>query len=174
MADLYLVRGLPGAGKTTFAKKLIKELKHVEEIINDIVESDSSNEITWYEADHFFEYNNQYNYNKDEIRLAHVYCLSNAVLSLRKGNDVIVSNTFTTFDEIKKYIDYLKNDDTLFVFDIEQQFESVHNVPEETLQKMRNRYLHVNDLALELKKIKTLNSEVYSYDTIANKYTRVY
>ena len=74
-----ILRGLPGAGKTTKAKEMIQ---------ND--EAD-----IFIEADQFFEdKEGNYNYDGEKIMEAHLDCRFRAFDALSNGKTVIISNTF--------------------------------------------------------------------------------
>lgn len=129
MSKLYLIRGLPGSGKSTLAKNLL-------------------NSFTAYrfEADMYFvdDYGN-YNFDANKLRFAHEWCKEQTRKHLDKDDTVIVSNTFTTIKELKPYFEIAKEFGiTPIVIHCQNQFQNVHNVPEETLIKMKARWC--NDL----------------------------
>ncbi len=71
---LTLVRGLPGTGKSTYAKTL---------------------DAILVEADQFFiDKNDNYQYDPALIKNAHAWCQLETKRLLRAGFDVVVANTF--------------------------------------------------------------------------------
>lgn len=125
--DLILIRGVPGSGKTTLAENLMLELEHC------------GYQVFHIEADHYFEDDEgNYRFNRDELGHAHKWCRGNAERMLRTPRVVIVSNTFTTYKEIKPYMDMFNR--TPIIIEATGNYESIHGVPEETMQKMRQRY----------------------------------
>lgn len=58
------------------------------------------------------------------------------------GLDVVVSNTFTTNKEMRKYLELVEDFPNLEIKIIEMKndYGSIHNVPEEALNKMRLRW----------------------------------
>lgn len=128
--EFYIVRGVPGSGKTTFAKSICeKSIK-------------AGLEARFFEADQYF-YDSQgvYRFNRSEIGLAHNFCLENVKKALREKLDVVVvSNTSTTENEVKKYLDLAKDEGyTTYVITVENWHgnSNVHSVPEEVILKMR-------------------------------------
>ena len=125
---LYLVRGIPGAGKTTFAEELANGLG-----------------AFTFEADHYFEDDEgNYTWNPDKVHEAHAECLRAArhIMSLQRS-PLVVSNTFTREKELKPYLDLAAQWGYRVVSLIVENRhgnKSVHNVPDETLEKMRNRF----------------------------------
>jgi len=129
---LILVRGLPGSGKSTFAN---------------LIWSD----YAIYEADKFF-YDKEGNYNFDptKLREAHEWCRNQVETCMKdnQGNpqfypEIAVSNTFTQEWEMKNYFDLAeKYGYTVFSIIVENRHnnKSIHNVPDETMDKMRNRF----------------------------------
>lgn len=88
---LYLVRGLPGSGKSTFVNTLVQLL------------DDGSLYVDHFEADQYF-YNSKGEYEFDATKLgaAHLTCQRKTEEALDSGADyVFVSNTFTTEKELK-------------------------------------------------------------------------
>ena len=83
---LYIVRGVPGSGKTTLAKQLTANV---------------------FEADHYF-YDNDGNYNfiPSEIKEAHKECQQFVGYAMESGiQKIAVSNTFTQEWEMKPYFE---------------------------------------------------------------------
>lgn len=132
-AKLILIRGLPNSGKSTLAM----------DICDTYIRAD------WFEADHYFESFDEndelvYNFDASQLSNAHDWCYTEAANSLKEGNLVIVSNTFTTIKEMQPYVDLAKQ------FDAELQVitctgvigDNGHGVPASTVEKMRNRFVH--------------------------------
>lgn len=120
MTTLYIVRGLPGSGKSTYAKSL---------------------GIPHFEADMYFMRGGEYKFNPALLKRAHRWCFFNVGDLLDDGKDVVVSNTFTTHKEMEDYLDIAKefNCDVVIV-EMKTSYGSIHNVPEETLEKMKARW----------------------------------
>lgn len=122
MAILYIIRGLPGSGKSSLGEKLAPGLS--------------------FSADDWFLENGQYNYNKDELTEAHEYCRANVAVSMRNHEDVIaVCNTFTRKWEMEPYFELCtKYGYTPVEIICKGNFKNTHNVPETVLENMRNRF----------------------------------
>jgi uridine kinase len=126
MSILYLIRGLPGSGKTTLAKQMSKDM-----------------DIAHFEADMFFEIDGEYKFDPKKLGDAHAWCLRSVADELFHGYDVIVSNTFTTKKEMNDYLELTPNS---VIIECKGNYGSVHNVPEATLAKMRNRWVPNSEL----------------------------
>ena len=87
---LYLVRGIPGSGKSTFAKSLGG---------------------THFEADQFFMVDGKYKFDGSKLKEAHNWCQNIVntamILNLTAGLNkrIVVSNTFTQEWEMKPYFE---------------------------------------------------------------------
>jgi predicted kinase len=121
---LFIVRGLPGSGKTTLAKQLTANV---------------------FEADHYF-YDNDGNYNfiPSEIKEAHKECQEFVGHAMESNIEKIaVSNTFTQEWEMKPYINLAKEHGyKVFTIVVENRHggNNVHNVPEDKIEQMANRF----------------------------------
>lgn len=126
MNTLVLVRGLPGSGKTTFVANMMVE-----------------NSVE-FSADDFMYADGQ---EFDPARLAecHKKC-QNAVRTVLAENSnatVFVHNTFTQTWEMEPYFEIADETDTLvhtIVVENRHGNSSVHNVPENTMSRMRQRF----------------------------------
>ena len=121
---LYIVRGIPGSGKTTFAKQLTSNV---------------------FEADHYF-YDNDGNYNfiASEIKEAHKECQQFVGYAMESGiPKIAVSNTFTQEWELQPYYElaikygyYV----TSIIVENRHGGTNVHDCPEDIIELMRNRF----------------------------------
>ena len=129
---LFLVRGLPGSGKTSFASAIW-------------------NDYAVCEADKFF-YDKEGNYNFDGSKLkeAHTWCKNQVETRMidHQNNqqyypEIAVSNTFTQEWEME---DYFKLADKYgykvvsLIIENRHGGQNVHGVPEDKLQIMKNRF----------------------------------
>jgi predicted kinase len=124
---LVLVRGIPGSGKSTIAKMI-----------------SAGDDWLHYEADMYFvDKQGKYVWDASKIGEAHAWCKSATEQALKLENNVVVSNTFTTIKELRPYFELAKSlSITPTVITANGSFNNVHNVPAETLGKMRNRFQH--------------------------------
>lgn len=128
MKQLILIRGIPGSGKSTLAKKLFRQHNITDYAYH-------------FEADMFFETDEGYKFDSSKIKDAHAWCQKMADDHLENDAIVIVSNTFTTAWEMEPYFKISKKHGIVPVVHIAQnRFKNVHGVPEEVLQKMRDRF----------------------------------
>ena len=119
---LYAFRGLPGSGKTSFAKSL---------------------NLKFFEADQYFEKFNDTKYDFKLLKKAHQYCYQSVKEELENGRSVIVSNTMTSEEEVLEYYSLAKELNVKFVSVIlenRHNGESIHNVPISSIEKMKKRF----------------------------------
>lgn len=127
MSTLFLIRGLPGSGKSTLAQYLFFYLPDTYHL----------------EADMYFMKDGEYHFDRSKIAWAHKWCREETSRLLAKGYNVIVSNTSTTEKEVQVYQDIAKRFDAKFssiIVENRHEGENVHDVPKETLQKMKDRF----------------------------------
>ncbi len=134
---LYLIRGLPGSGKSTFAKTLQNvsnamhleaDMWHMEEVADEDGHYDGRMEYVW---------------RPERVGVAHNECQRVCRNYMEKGLSVIVSNTFTTAKELEPYLAMAVEFGyrvTSLVVENRHGGVNVHDVPQETLDKMRNRF----------------------------------
>ena len=129
MKSLYLLRGLPGAGKSTLAKKLGE---------------------AHFEADMYFtNENGQYIFNGADIKKAHEWCQNEVQLAMILNHtsglneSIVVSNTFTQEWEMEPYYKLAETYGyRVFSLLVENRHggENLHNVPEDKIEVMRKRF----------------------------------
>ena len=122
MKTLYIVRGLPGSGKSSLAKK-------VTELV--------------YSADDFFtNKKGEYNFNAKLLGKAHEWCWGKVRDAMFIGaNAVAVANTFTQAWEAEKYYQIAEEYGySVFVIECQNDFGNVHDVPKESIDAMKERW----------------------------------
>jgi len=133
MKSLYLVRGIPGCGKSTFANLIC-------------------NEYSVIEADQYFvdKQTGEYKFDGSKIKDAHAWCQNE--VEIRMGDNqvnpqyypqIAVSNTFTQEWEMKPYFDMAeKYGYKIFSIIVENRHggKNEHGVPDDKLEIMRNRF----------------------------------
>ena len=133
--NLILVRGLPGSGKSTFAQTFALTCTAANQTV-----------AGPFEADQFFinKETNVYEFDAALLGHAHGLCFRNTEDAMQKATStVIVSNTFTTQRELKPYLELAAKYNyqvTSLVVENRHGNSSVHNVPDEALDKMQNRF----------------------------------
>ena len=123
---LEIVRGLPGAGKSTHARN-------------------NKNDSFVVETDQFFIIDQEYKWDYRFIGVAHNWCLAKVVMLLRHERNVIVANTFITVKEMASYIDLQTYfpDLEIVITELYTMHGSIHNVPAASIDKMAKRWENV-------------------------------
>jgi len=129
---LFLVRGLPGSGKTSFASAIW-------------------NEYAVCEADKFF-YDKEGNYNFDPSKLkeAHTWCKNQVETRMidHQNNqqyypEIAVSNTFTQEWEMEDYFKLAEKygyKTVSLIIENRHGGKNVHGVPDDKIAIMKNRF----------------------------------
>ena len=119
MAELVIIRGVPGSGKTTMAKNSYSDHFLVEA---DMLFTNSSGEYT---------------FDPSKIKQAHTWCQSLVRASLAAGKDTVVANTF-----IKKWelAPYLRMHQAPVIVVAQGGYTSVHGVPDEVVARMKKNF----------------------------------
>lgn len=129
---LFIVRGLPGNGKSTFAKHIwIDQM---------ICEADK----------YFIDESGEYKFDRNKLREAHNWCrkeVEDRMIANQKNPnhyiEIVVSNTFTTEKEIQPYTELAEKygyQVVSLIVENRHGNKSIHGVPESTMDKMRKRF----------------------------------
>ena len=130
--NLYIVRGLPGSGKSTFALNLVGA------------------DFLVCEADKYFMVDGEYKFDGSKLKEAHESCrnlvetyMKDSLVNDQFYREIAVSNTFTQEWEMQAYIDLAKQYGYMvFTVIVENRHGGVnqHGVPDEALTRMRDRF----------------------------------
>ncbi|UAV84501.1 hypothetical protein PHB09_005 [Pseudomonas phage PHB09] len=125
--NMYLIRGLPGSGKSTFAATL----------------------ASLYDCDHWehdqYLYTDEGEYLWTEKRMAHAYrqCLRDTEATMERMEPVVVSNVFPTAKSLKNYRKLAEKygyQVTYIVVENRRGGVNIHDVPQEALDGMRSAF----------------------------------
>ena len=142
MAELVLVRGLPGSGKSTYIKNEYPSHVHLE-------------------ADMYFMDSGEYKFDPAKLGSAHMWCLRNARDYLTRGMNVAVSNTFTTPKELHSYAQVAKELNVpVTIIAMKTAYGNIHNVPQSKLEEMANRWKENDGIAHQFEGLQVTYREV--------------
>ena len=131
---LYIVRGVPGSGKSTFAKRLVGD------------------DFLVCVADKYFvdKETGEYNFDFTKIKDAHKFCqdtvetyMKDSLVNDNFYREIAVSNTFTQEWEMERYYELAKQYGyKVFSVIVENRHEGIneHGVPEDKIQIMKDRF----------------------------------
>ena len=132
MSTMYIIRGLPGSGKTTLGKTLCGDRS--------------------FAADDYFEFRAEIEgktysdvFNPEELAKAHELCQERVVNSMNSGEDVAVCNTFSQEWEAEPYFEMARDMGyKVTVIECQNRFENTHNVPDATIHAMAQRWERIS------------------------------
>jgi predicted kinase len=127
--NLILLRGLPGAGKSSLAKILSENGKYPIFSIDDYFTNPQTG---------------VYSFNFSENHLAYKQCISNTENAMQNQVlKIFIHNTFTLDWELEPYFELAKNNNyTIHVITVEKYHNNrnIHEVSELQLEKMAEKY----------------------------------
>ena len=121
---LYIIRGLPGAGKSTIGAVLCGDIG--------VVSAD----------DYFMDDNYEYHFDATKLGEAHDYCYNTVRGIMATGiTPVAVANTFTKLDYMRRYYELAQEYGyNVIELTVKSGFKSVHGVPDAVMDKMRKEF----------------------------------
>ena len=134
MKTLFLLRGLPGAGKTSAAKAL----------------SGNMDNSSIHAADDYFYENgpnpSKYDFDGSKLGIAHKTCVSRVKKDMEDGVEkIFVTNTFTKEKDMKVYMKMAEEHGYItisMIIENRHGHESVHGVPTETLDRFEKELMN--------------------------------
>ena len=157
---LYLIRGLPGSGKSTLARYLAPTYVLANEQKPNGGPSPASFIPLCFEADDYFvNEDGEYHFDPSLLSEAHENCrerveeamsLFSQSNTMRYGtvlndhpdfNTIAVANTFSKRWEVAPYLKLAEEYGySVFIIECQNDFGSIHGVPEEKVEAMRERW----------------------------------
>ncbi len=131
IGDVILLRGLPGAGKTTLAEVILHSNQGTKP---DIISADN----------YFTDDKGVYHFDGSKLKEAHINCQQICADRMKlEFSKIVIANTFTEEWEMEPYFQmaerYKYRIHTLIV-ENRHDSKNVHNVPEDKLKQMENRF----------------------------------
>ena len=119
---LFIVRGHPGSGKSTYARHLMETHPGAAHIENDEFFTDAAG---------------RYAFDITRHEEAKTWCLDQTREALSKGRDTVVSNTFTTLKELQPYLDLGYRTQ---VVEMELNYTDTHQVPKDVIEAKKQAF----------------------------------
>lgn len=132
---LFIITGAPGSGKS-FTADIIKK-QYVAKGLE---------RPEHFEADMWFYKDGKYRWFKEGLAKAHEWCQNSVRAALEDGKTVIVSNTSRTPRERAPYIQMARDNNVHIEFiEAKGEYQNIHNVPTDAVQRMRKTYVPISD-----------------------------
>jgi hypothetical protein len=144
---LYIIRGLPGSGKSTLGEQLADSYMDYSKSVGGI-------KFYSYAADDWFtDREGNYNFVPAELPDAHEDCRSRVLGAMLSGvENIAVCNTFTQAWEAAPYFKLCDmNGYTPVVLECQNQFDNIHGCPQEKINEMADRWDSREDFMYQLK-----------------------
>lgn len=117
---LTICRGIPGTGKSTYAKSM--NIFHVE-------------------ADMYAMHNGKYEYDRSKIKHAVEFMKNCTETAMKQGFDIVVCGTFVSKAHINNIVDIAKKYNREYqILTFTKNYGTIHNVPIETINRMKNNW----------------------------------
>ena len=145
--NLYIVRGLPGSGKSTLGAKLATTDRKYNS------DTKSYGTTHSYAADDWFtDREGNYNFVPEELSDAHEDCRARVMAAMMSEvSNIAVCNTFTQFWEAEPYVKLCKAYGyTPVVLECQNQFGNIHGCPPGKIEEMRDRWDSKEDFMYQL------------------------
>jgi len=130
MKKVYIMRGIPGSGKSTATDRLVEVLGRKMKIIK-------------CSADDYFVMDGEYKFDSKKLPEAHAKCFECFKKGLEEADIIVVDNTNLKYHHVRKYIDTAKEKGCrVVVLNIMPPDPAVaakrniHSVPEKVINKM--------------------------------------
>ena len=144
---LYIIRGLPGSGKSTLGERL------ADTYMDYHPKYGGSKHYSYAADDWFTDEDGNYNFDPMELPQAHDDCQARVLHAmLSEVENIAVCNTFTQAWEAEPYFKLCElHGYTPVVLECQSQFGNVHDVPQESINAMADRWDSREDFMYQLK-----------------------
>lgn len=133
---LYIIRGLPGSGKSTLGEQLADTYMDYSRAVGGV------KHYSYAADDWFTDQDGNYNFDPMELPQAHEDCRARVLGAMLSGVEhIAVCNTFTQAWEAEPYFKLCKlHEYTPVVIECQSQFGNIHDCPQEKINEMADRW----------------------------------